>query len=489
MRAHILLAAIFLIALSGCGKPDQPDTMTKSQGDNDRPAVPRPSVALRLVVVNDQPLAESIGRLRGEWTARSGGTLTTASVAWNDLISGETADADVTVFPSRYLGELCEKKWLRPVRENVLQNSAVDSLDWFSIVRQRLVVYDKQVMAVPLGIDLPVACYRKDHFNERRSLPRSWREYLAYVVAVEKSEVESASPITWEPTSRWAGVLLSIRAASYAGHADNPSLLFHLPTMAPQLTAPPFVRALENLRAVVGTVSRALQSDAERALEDPRAASWQIANGGAIFALGLPPSGQRGKEREGAKPQPLSGAERIGWTQIPGADEAYSFASHDWQKLDRVRHIPVLGAGDRLAAVTSSSRNAASAFQLLAWLAEPKVSTQFARAGGAVMPVRKSLASSPQWYDPQLSAAERAELAKVLEESLAGELCFIVPRIPGIDEYLAALDRAVNEVLVEKVEPAAALEKAAAAWEQITDRRGREAQRQAYLRHLGINLP
>ena len=39
----------------------------------------RPSVALRILVVNDIPLAEAVGRLRGEWAERTGGTFQTQS--------------------------------------------------------------------------------------------------------------------------------------------------------------------------------------------------------------------------------------------------------------------------------------------------------------------------------------------------------------------------------------------------------------------------
>jgi ABC-type glycerol-3-phosphate transport system substrate-binding protein len=135
----------------------------------------------------------------------------------------------------------------------------------------------------------------------------------------------------------------------------------------------------------------------------------------------------------------------------------------------------------------TSSRNAASAFRFLAWLASAEVSGQFARAGQGTMPVRRSLANSPQWYESQISPSERTEIAGVLASILGGERCLIVPRVPGVDEYLLLLAEAVEDTVFEAVESAAALEKAAASWELITERRGREKQRQAYRRHLGIS--
>ena len=41
----------------------------------------------------------------------------------------------------------------------------------------------------------------------------------------------------------------------------------------------------------------------------------------------------------------------------------------------------------------------------------------------------------------------------------------------------------------DKASPQLALEKAAQRWEQITNAHGRDSQRQAFLKHLGISEP
>jgi multiple sugar transport system substrate-binding protein len=147
----------------------------------------------------------------------------------------------------------------------------------------------------------------------------------------------------------------------------------------------------------------------------------------------------------------------------------------------------VFGFEDRLIAVSTASRNGASAFKLITWLASPEISTQLARAGNATMPVRRSLVSSSAWYDAGLNSDDRAKLAEALTRALSGEKCLLVPRIPGVDEYMTALDTAVKASLVDKAPAKAALQKAAERWEQLTDRYGRDSQRQAYWKHLGIS--
>jgi ABC-type glycerol-3-phosphate transport system substrate-binding protein len=149
--------------------------------------------------------------------------------------------------------------------------------------------------------------------------------------------------------------------------------------------------------------------------------------------------------------------------------------------------VPVLGYNDRLLAVTASSRNAASAFKLAEWLALAETGSQFARVSGDWLPPRRSVASSSSWYEPTLSAGERSKRSTQVDAALSGERALVVPRIPGIDAYLAALDTAVKSALDGKSSPAAALQTATDEWEKITDRLGRDKQRDAYQKHLGIS--
>jgi len=340
------------------------------------PAGPRPSVALHVLVVNEPELAEAIDRLRGEWAERIGGELRTSAKSWQGVIDQEPMDADVIVFPSRYLGELCVRDWLRPVRSSVLESDDLRAADYYPLVRHELISWGGQVMALPLGVE-PAG------------------------IAGETGD---------DPA-----ILLLAEAAPAAVSKERLGVLFDSETMKPRIAEPPFVDALAQM----------VQSKAEN---------------GSVRSRGGPA-------------------------------------------------VPVLGYSDRLIAVTNSSRNAATAFKLLEWLASPETSSQLARAGDGTMPVRRSLASSAAWYEPRLSAGERAERGKSLEAALDQSEFVLIPRIPGVDDYLAALDQAVKEALSEGVAPRAALDKASRRWEEITATRGRDDQRQAYLKHLGFGEP
>jgi hypothetical protein len=325
---------------------------------------------LRVLCVNEPGLAEAINRLRGEWEERSGGELTASDATWADVQDTESIEADLVIFPSRYLGDLCVRDLLRPVRPNVLDSDEVAAAEIFPIVREQLMKWGGRAMALPLGLN----------------------------------------PMRDDEVARHPALALLARAAPKADATDRIGVLFDWETMKPQITEQPFVDALSQL------------------------------------------------------------------VQSPAANTP---------ELENAPIVPVLGYSDRLAAVTSSSRNTASAFKLLAWLAQAETSSQLATAaGGATIPVRSSTSATTS-----MRAEVDSEHSEGLQASLGGERCLIIPRVPGVDDYIAALDAAVNGATRDKVGPQAALQEVDQRWEEITDARGREKQRLAYLKHLNLDEP
>ncbi|HEX5471597.1 MAG TPA: hypothetical protein VFW73_06905, partial [Lacipirellulaceae bacterium] len=340
-------------------------------------AQPRASVALRVLVVNEPGAVEAINRLHGEWAERSGGKLTAVAVEWKQVAAEKSLATDVVIFPSRYLGELCSRGWLRPMRSNVLESKEYDEEDVFPLVRRVLVRWGRQVMALPLSVDM--------------ALP---------VIA-------SGKAISAQPAIEYLAA-----AAPTVISNERDGVLFDPQTMKPRIADPKFVAALQH------------------------------------------------------------------WSQTTQTKIA--------SETEAAPSVPVFGFDDRLIAVTTATRNAASAFQLVEWLASAEISAQLARDGSPSMPVRQSLASSSAWYGAGASAEERAKVAKALTSTLMGDKFLMIPRIPGVDEYLAALNDAVTAASSGKSAPKAALRRAADRWEKITDAHGREAQRDAYLKHLEI---
>ncbi len=244
-----------------------------------------------------------------------------------------------------------------------------------------------------------------------------------------------------ESVENWPAIILLARAAGYATHPRQDAVLFDPQTMAARIAEPPFVRALEE---------------------------WQK------------------EEKAATKP----GEKQMAWSEIPGADQVFNRSTGEWEPVaGGARQVPLL-AGGQLLAVTSASRNAASAFDLAAWLASAEIAQQLGPIAKGALPVRRSqLSTSGRWIDSPAGRANNAKLASVLQSALNRDEALMVPRIPGADEYLAALAASVAKALRGEASAADALTEAARQWDQITERRGRDAQRRAYLKDLGIEEP
>lgn len=233
-------------------------------------------------------------------------------------------------------------------------------------------------------------------------------------------------------------------AAPYAVHRSRVATLFDSDNFAPRLTAPPFVRALISFVKSAG--------------EGPGEIAWPAREG--VLPAGLSPHA------------------------ISGADEAYDTLADEWESTAAGdRHATLIASSGRLMAVTTSSRNAATAFRYAAWFAGPENARQISSASDQVANCRGSFArAGDSWRDSDDRDLAR-DFSQTAAEALRTSRFLIAPRLLGSEEYLVSLGVSVRAAL-EGAPPAEALATAASAWEAISEARGTEAQKVAYLRSL-----
>jgi hypothetical protein len=397
---------------------------------------------LRVLVVNDPPLATAINRLRGEWTEREGGTFAAESKPWVDVAAADNIDTDVIVFPMRYLGEMADR--LRPIRESVSGSRLHDIEDLLPLVRQKLGVYGGRSLAFPIGVQVPLVGYYDEWLQPGSAPPpASWQEHHALV-----SRVGEAPPV-WparDAIDNWPAIMLLARAAAYACHPRQESPLFDPVSMAPRIAGPPFVRALDEwLNETRSSISASADNTPKGILH---------------------------------------------WAELPGTEQVFNQSTGEWEPVPNIsRRVPFL-AGGTLIAVTGTSRNAASAFELAAWLSSSEIVSKIVPAGTVLLPCRRSnLPLADRWIADSTDRGGRAKVAHVVEAALTSDDCLMVPRIPGVDKYLAELANAVEIALRGELSPASALEQGTSRWNDITDGLGRDSQRRAYLNHLGQAAP
>jgi len=430
---QLFLGAIGLgLAISsGCAREEG-----STSADLTEKARPRAAVKLTLLVVGDPELAAGASSLRGEWAERSGGELIVEQLTLEELLAAEQISADAIVYPSRFVGTLVARNWLRPVRDSVLKSDRFALGDLLPLVRNESMRYGGKVIGISLGEPPMLLAWQSSSEQEVLVSEADTWEKFDRLSSLEVRDVDLATE-------------LIVRAASGIDRRRRSELLFDPQSMSPRLKTPPMVRALDRIVARTKPV-----------------------DGSEIrVRFTYPTAGDLGGE-------PL-------WRfkALPFAATVFDSLRDRWQPQATDESVTVLGFSGRLVSVTSSTKNSSSAFKLIAWLTSGKTATQLSSRSQATLWSRIS-----QRQQANRWIADRAddELFELITRQLSSDNYYVLPRIPGIDRYLRTLNTAVAQAVQGKATPAEALEAATSQWNALTESLGQKQQRQAYRWHLGL---
>ncbi len=415
-----------MVGLLGC----QGDSSAKLQEAKEASSK-KSAIHLSVAVQNDPDLVRAIERLRGEWNERSGGEITLVPFSLsetNDRFTSVASDADLIIFTSRYLGELCEKNVIREIRSSVVKNEELIVEDFFPLIRTQEAVYGKKLMALPVGSPVPLLALKE---GESVSTSR---------LMVPDDDIELAFNYL-----AWAG--------PYVVHPSREMTLFRKDPndgLVTKLNEAPFERALEEFvlatKRESGETCKMIWPDRESS-ED---------SGEYSQVLPMSPTDVRFSPLENA------------WEPIP----------------ERELPVPLLATSGQLLAVTKQSKNAAAAFRFAAWLVSPANCRLLTTCSDKVANPRGSFAkSSDDWLGGDKTRGKLCSGA--LADSLRANQSLILPRIPGIDEYLKQLGKSVRGAVEGTMSPGEALSDTAKQWDQMTQDHGATKLEQAYLRSLG----
>ena len=473
-------ACCLLILLAGC--PRTEETQSDSSGES-----PLAGVTLRLLVVDDPPLAKAVEKVRGEWKAQIGCELAVESVTEKELLAADGFEADAVLCPSYQLGSLAERGLIIPIPQKTLQEDERDRSEVFSLARRREVAWGSSIMAVPFGSPVLTCYYRADLLEKLGCRPpQTWVEYgeLAKLLS-DRTKLGQAAPPEdgpWfgaiEPLGPgWAGLVLLARAAPYAKHPDYYSTLFNIDSMEPLIDGPPMVRALRELVAVakLGSAEQLITYNPASA----RAEFWQ---GRCGLALSWPTAAAKLPDGRG---EDIA----CGLVELPGSTEVYNIGERAWKKRAEQDepHVPLLATGGRIGVLGRRSAHPAAAARLLLWLSGNQLNPPPSSRSPATTLFRRSQMKSPQmWVEPGVSPAVARQYAGTTEKTFGRQQWLFALRIPGRAEYLAALDEAVHQAVRGEQSPANALRETAARWRKITNRLGLDRQLQAYRRSLEL---
>jgi ABC-type glycerol-3-phosphate transport system substrate-binding protein len=480
------LPPIFLALLlfSGCSNPDPGTKGTENEQS-------LAGVKLKLLVLGDPAIAAAAGQLRGEWAKQTHADFEVEQSEELDVEKIDLLKADAVICPSYLLGPLVERKLVVPLPQDPSQVLSGD----FDLLRLSEATWGTRTVAVPFGSPVFVCYYRADLFDKlKRHPPRTWAEYQQLVEFFnDRKKLGDAAPPDdrpWcgaiEPLGPgWAGMVLLARAAPYAKSSGNYSTLFNIRTMEPLIASPPMERALVELAAAAKSESpEQLQMDPAGA----RAAFWQ---GRAAMALSWPTAAKSDGDAKSA-PKDYENERQsiqVGFAELPGSPIVYDQSLRIFadRPSGAAPQVPLISFSGRIGAIAGRSATPQAALQLLLWLSSDSLSRQVSAASPATTLYRKSQENAAaDWVEPSIPPAAAAQYAKLAQQTLAREQSLDALRIPGREEYLAALDQAVWRAVRGEQAAIESLHDAADQWRKITEEKGLEKQRQAYLHSLGL---
>lgn len=392
-------------------------------------AAPKAAVKLTVLVVDDALLAQGIKLLAGEWSERSGGELTVTESTMEELLAAEQPTADVIVYPSRQMGEFVARGWFRPVRPSVIADSDLAWGDFLTAIRDQVIRYGGEIYALPLG-DSPLVLAWRGPLPEKP--PVTWEQFAEAAVSVKQSAL-LPFPLARE---------FIARALAVTSPPDRATLFFDPQTMTARLTTPQLVRSLE----------------------------WLIASS---------------KQQDNLSANVILPRDAATATLSPllSADEVYTASLDRWEQVENASPPVVLGFDGRLVSVTTSSRNAASAFKLIPWLTSGSTGTNLSQRSQSTLWCRASqVTKAASWFKEKPSD----DRTRWLSQQLSRGDAYLLPRIPGIDRYLSELEAALKSALSEQKTAGEALADTESKWNALTDELGPETQRNAFNQHLGL---
>ena len=328
------------------------------------------------------------------------------------------------------------KKWLRPVRQSVLDNPRFAYDDLYPIVRNQLNRFGGKVFGISLG-ESPVLLALERISSENDEAPQSQLTWRRLGDGWRRA-----------PETGSLAVELIARAASCADPGLRSELLFDPESMAPRLFSPPVVSSMNEM-----------SKESESPADAPQYAIL-------------------------SRPSKLSGRQHS-WTFsiTPSATEVYDNIRDRWKLQDRDADVASFGFSGRMVSVTSSTRNTTSAFKLLGWLTSGAAATQLSSGSSHTLWFRNSQRThSSKWLD----SGDNEELVPLVGRLLSTDQNFLLPRIPGINQYLEILDDSAKQSVAGSMSAEEALQAASREWEKLTEEYGRSQQLRAYRLHLGL---
>lgn len=479
MKRRELLAALSsgagMLWLGGCGKKQEAEAIKP-------PVSAEVAAPLRVLVLTEA--GETLGSGLAElWKAQLEADLTLVTMTRESLAKARRVSADVVIFPPCLLGELVTKGLVDPLGIELLESQPLNYRDFWQATRTHLCQFGGKTYAIPLGAPPLTLAYRRDVLDAASAtVPTTWGELSEALQKLQawQGEAEGRAALALPMANGWGAKTLLAWSAPYLADPDQSSPLFHSGTMEPLIDLPPYVRALEEmvvaLRGAKPAADKAQMLTAQEAMA--KVASGQAAMTITYPTLHLP------------KDHAAEGVPHLQYAMVPGSRERYDFFKKTFVAKGEGSKpfVPFLGSSGALVAISSSAGQLRVAERFLGWSSSENNLASLAQRSDEVGLVRESMkANAAKWLPAGTNAEGVTAYEQVLADVASAESVLGILRIPGVEEYLAKLDQAVQKA-VTGMPVVDALAEAKRGFDEITTRLGKEEQIRALKRSLGQSV-
>lgn len=444
---------------------------------------------------------------RGEWEAATGGRVELQAFAFGDLyeriitaLRNGTGEFDLMIYASDWSGDIMGGGYVLPIPDEIKEQ--VDWEDILPLYRERIADWGGTTYALPFDGDSHMMYYRSDlvspdsqyaadfeaEFGYALGEPQTWNQYRDIASFFHNREVDTAgvtAPIFGvveaqrrDAQSYW---FMFSRAAGYARVPGDPCFFFSCTAedpMTPRVNNPGWVRALQDWVDI-------------QAYGAPDMINMDVTNVRALF-----PAGQSVFGLDWGDVGPITVDPNVsvvndltGFGVMPGGDQYWDYNTGEWVTPESgVNQAPFIAFGGWIMSVAADSDVSEAALDFAAFMADRELAGILATTGGTgVNPLRQSQFDNLElWTNAGFSEAAATDYLDAVLSTINHPNATLDLRIPGAAEYFQSLDFEVARALSGEITPQQALDNTAAAWNEITDRYGRDGQLQQYLASLGL---
>ena len=463
-------------------------------------SLPFEGIEATVLTFTGPQIAEPLQRRAPDFQKLTGAKITITTVPNADLYN--TILKDQSTGTNSYQGFVLYPQWtadfvnyLEPLDDYIAKDKDIQWDDVMPFFRETTSKYAGKTVVIPLDGDFLMVYYRTDVFAKNNlKPPTTWDEYLAAAKALNGQDMAGdgkpsyGSCISKARSQQSYWWLWAIAAPYLQTQGTKQGAFFDTETMKPLTLNDGFIRALEIMKETgqygppnentlnVGD-TRGLFTSGHCALS----LDW-----GDIGPLAIA-SGSKVVDKTGA-------------VIAPGTKQVVDFKTGKLVDCDKttcpyavngVNYAPYAAAGGWSAGVSAAAdpKVKQAVYAFFAYVSAPPQSDVDVTLGKTGFnPYRKSHFSELKfWTDAGMSEAAAKDYLGAIQASLNNPNFVLDITIPHNQEYQQVqLDTIQSQFLAGQIDAKTAAQNVFDAWETLTNKYGRDAQKQAYLAALGI---